>query len=358
MVNRPAPISLRVSVTDRCGLRCGHCMPPEGFQHFTPGSILRYEEILAFVRAIRSARGLAKVHLTGGEPLQRRDVIDLVAMLADEGVPDLAMTTNGQHLAPNAAPLRRAGLARVNVSLCSLDENTFRAFTGGGTLSATLRGIDAALGEGLPVKINTTLLAGVNDEHLCDIVRFAHARGMESRFIELMPLGAAACGHGQRFLSAADALQRLGEAFTLSPLGRQPGSSARMYRALDEAGIAGRIGLISSCSLPFCADCNRLRLTADGHVIGCLAHGGGLDVKTILRAGPGSTDAHSGRGCRGSRQSRNHVGAAAPQAPAPGVEREPTTMEEALLAIVDVVMGQKRRDDSFTSARWMTKVGG
>ena len=321
MVNRPGPISLRVSVTDRCSLRCGHCTPPEGFQHFSPESILRYEEILAFVRVIRSARGLAKVHLTGGEPLRRRGVTDLVAMLAGEGVPDLAMTTNGQRLAPNAGPLRRAGLGRVNVSLCSLDPETFRAFTGGGTLSATLAGIDAALGERLSVKINTTLLAGVNDAQLIDIVRFAHARGMEARFIELMPLGAAARGHEERFFSAADALARLGEAFTLTPLARQAGGSARMYQAVDAAGGAGRIGLISSCSLPFCSDCNRLRLTADGNVIGCLAHGGGRDVRTILRAGG-------------------------------------ATRETDLLEAVNVVMGQKRRDDSFSSARWMAKVGG
>ena len=321
MVNRLGPISLRVSVTDRCALRCGHCTPPEGFEHFAPGDILRYEEILAFVRAVKSARGLAKVHLTGGEPLQRRDVASLVAMLAAEGMADLAMTTNGQRLAAHAAPLRRAGLGRVNVSLCSLNPETFAAFTGGGTLAATLAGLAAALEEGLPVKINTALLAGVNDEPLCDMVRFAHARGIEVRFIELMPLGAAARGHRQRFFSAADALERLSREFSLTPLDRQPGGSARMYQAVDADGVTGRIGLISSCSEPFCSDCNRLRLTADGHVIGCLAHGGGLDVKAILRAGGES-------------------------------------MEESLLAAVDAVMGQKRRDESFTSDRWMAKVGG
>lgn len=321
MVNRPAPISLRVSVTDRCTLRCAHCTPPEGFEHFSPGDILRYEEILAFVRVLRSARGLAKVHLTGGEPLQRRDVASLVAMLAGEGLADLTMTTNAQRLAPNARPLRRAGLKRINVSLCSLNPDSFAAFTGGGTLSATLSGIDAALGEGLPVKLNTTLLAGVNDEQVCEIVRFALARGVEARFIELMPLGAAAAGHQGRFFCAADALARLSREFSLTPLARPAGGSARMYEALGADGTVGRIGIISSCSQPFCSDCNRLRLTADGHVIGCLAHGGGRDVKAILRAGG-------------------------------------ATMEKYLLAAVDVVMGQKRHDDSFTSGRWMTKVGG
>ncbi|MEI7834810.1 MAG: radical SAM protein [Planctomycetota bacterium] len=321
MVNRLGPISLRVSVTDRCSLRCQHCTPPEGLARFGPDDILRYEEILAFVRVIKSARGLAKVHLTGGEPLRRRDVVSLTAMLAGEGVADLAMTTNAQRLAAHAGSLRRAGLARVNVSLCSLEPETFAAFTGGGTLAATLAGIEAALKECLPVKINTTLLAGVNDEQLCEIVRFAHARGVEARFIELMPLGAAARLHAKRFFSADDTMKRLAREFSLTPLARQPGSSARMVQATDAAGVSGRIGLISSCSLPFCSDCNRLRLTADGLVIGCLAHGGGLDVKAILRAGS-------------------------------------ATRDQALLDAVGVVMGQKRRDESFTSVRCMAQVGG
>lgn len=316
------PISLRISVTDRCGLRCVHCTPASGLRRFATQQILRYEEILSFVRVVKSAFGLAKVHVTGGEPLRRRDIATLVSMLADEGIPDLAMTTNAQHLSANAGPLRRAGLKRINVSLHSLRPDTYRTLTGGGDLAAALAGLEAALAEGFAaVKTNTTLLAGLNDRELPDIVRFAAARGVEARFIELMPLGPAAACHERRFLRASEALARLAEHYRLTPLPRQAGTSARMYEAVGADGRRGRLGVIASCSEPFCGDCNRLRLTADGGLLGCLSRPARQEVLPILREGE------------------------------PG-------MAERLREKVRLAMGGKRRDAGFSSTLSMAKVGG
>ena len=172
------PLSLRVSVTDRCPFRCVYCTPADGVPLFAHADILRYEEIVAFVRVVRRHAGLTKVHVTGGEPLARRDIERFVAMLAAEDVADLALTTNGQALSELAAALRQAGLRRVNVSLDSLDEATFERITRGGELSRVLVGIDAALSAGLhPVKLNATLLRGVNDHEVAALADFAIGRG-------------------------------------------------------------------------------------------------------------------------------------------------------------------------------------
>lgn len=315
-------ISLRISVTDRCGLRCIHCTPAGGLRRFATQQILRYEEILSFVRMIKSAFGLAKVHVTGGEPLQRRDIARLVGMLADEGISDLAMTTNAQQLAPLARTLRQAGLRRVNVSLHSLRPETYRTVTGGGNLAAALTGLEAALTEGFAaVKTNTTLLAGLNDRELPAIVRFALARGMEARFIELMPLGPAADCYAQRFLPASEALATLAKHYRLTLLPRQVGTSSRTYEAVGFDGTRGRLGMIASCSEPFCGDCNRLRLTSDGGLLGCLSRPARQEVLPILREGEPGMDGH--------------------------------LLEKALLAL-----GGKRHDAGFSSHLSMAKVGG
>lgn len=280
----PRPIALRVSVTDRCSLRCLHCTPAEGVERFEYARTLRYEEIVPFVRLIGRAFGLAKVHVTGGEPLERRGIVTLVEMLAGEGIGDLAMTTNGQHLAPLAGDLKRAGLKRVNVSLNGVTPRSFRQWAGGGELSRTLEGIDAAIGAGLdPVKINMTTVRGVNDGEVADLAQLALDRGVEARFIELMPLGPAARRHAERFVPAEEVLLRLRRRFELAPLGRRPGSSSTPYRAVDRRGRAGVISVIPSCTAPFCGDCNRLRLTASGVLLGCLAQGGGEDILPLLR---------------------------------------------------------------------------
>jgi len=294
------PVSLRLSVTDRCQLRCLYCMPPEGVQRSPRDKILRFEEIVRFVAALQRRVGLTKVRITGGEPLSRRGIVRLVEMLAAMGIADLAMTTNGQSLAESARDLKRAGLNRVNVSLDSLRAEVFRTITRCGELSRTLAGIDAALSAGLrPVKINVTVLRNVNTDELGQLVRFGLESGCEVRFIELMPIGPVAEGSSPQapggnfakwFVSATEVLVHLAESFELRPLPRKEGSSSRPYAARAHGGVggSGREGLISvipSLTEPFCADCRRLRLTASGKLLGCLAREEGLDIRSLLREG-------------------------------------------------------------------------
>ena len=287
------PISLRVSVIDRCDERCLYCRPPEGVALVSHKEVLRLEEILRFVRFVRDRFGLAKVRLTGGEPLLRRGLVDLVRGLAEMGLADLAMTTNGQRLAEMAQPLRRAGLRRVNVSLDSLDADTYRRLTRGGDLARTLRGIAAARDAGLaPVKLNTVVLRGINDEEVVPLARFGLERGCEVRFLELMPIGEAAPNHARWFVSSAEVRRRVAEAMDLEPLAGEPGSSSGTFLARDSGGRTGRVGFVSPCSEPFCSECRRLRLTTTGRLLGCLGQPRWVDVRAALRApgGPDETD--------------------------------------------------------------------
>jgi GTP 3',8-cyclase len=282
----PRTLSLRISVTDKCQLRCVYCMPPEGIELLPHDDVLRFEEIVRFVRAMAGAYESVKVRLTGGEPLVRRDVLDLVRMLAEIELADLALTTNGQRLAEMADELRRAGLRRVNVSLDSLREDTYARLTRNGDLSKTLAGIDAAVAAGLtPVKLNTNVARGVNSNELGDLVRFAMDRGCEIRFLEMMPIGPAAELSQEWFFPSAEVLDVLGKEFTVAPAPTPRGSAARNYTVTDADGRTGTIGVISSCSQPFCAECDRLRLTAAGELIGCLALGEGVDIRPLLRGG-------------------------------------------------------------------------
>jgi len=315
-------ISLRVSVTDRCRFHCRYCAPAEGVEKFEPARILRYEEMLRFVGMLAARVGLTKVHVTGGEPLGRKGICTLFEGLDGLGVEDVALTTNGQELAARAAALKRVGLKRVNVSLDTLQPQRFDQLTGGGRLERTLVGIDAAIAAGLePVKVNTTVLRGVNDDEIVDIVRFGINSGAVVRFIELMPFGPAAGHYQEWYMPAAEALQRLGDSFDLRPLPRRPGTSSRDYQVVDGAGNRGLIGVISPCSEPFCADCNRLRLTAAGQLLGCLARSARQDILPLLRA-EGPLD------------------------------------EESILAKVKLALTEKRSDGVFFEHRDMSAVGG
>jgi cyclic pyranopterin phosphate synthase len=277
-------ISLRLSVTDRCQLRCAYCMPADGTPKRTHDKVLRFEEIVRFVRVVRRHFALAKVHLTGGDPLVRPGIDRLVAMLADEGVADLAMTTNGLALGRLAPALRRAGLRRVNVSLDSLDPTTYRGLTRGGNLPDALQGIAQALRVGLtPVKLNTVVLRGVNDTEVLPLARWAISRGLPIRLLELMPIGCAKSQHAGLFVPEAEILDRLRSDLELTPLPHRAGASAVYYRAVDPAGKEGRIGFISPQTRPFCAGCRRLRLTSAGQLIGCLRLGTGPAVQPLLR---------------------------------------------------------------------------
>lgn len=283
------PISLRISVTDRCQLCCTYCMPACGVPKRSHSDVLTFEEIAAFVRVVKRRFGLSKVHLTGGEPLLRRDVDVLVAMLAEEQVGDLAMTTNAQLLTQQARRLKDAGLQRVNVSIDSLDPSRFAQITRGGDLQRTLDGLDAAIAEQLnPVKINVTVLRGVNDEQVVEIARFGIDRGCEVRFLELMPIGPAAEQFDSLFVSSAEVSVKLARAFDLTAAAGPAGASSRRFVARDGDAREGIVGFISSCTKPFCAGCRRLRLTACGQLVGCLGIGQGPDVRALLRrsAGP------------------------------------------------------------------------
>jgi len=276
-------LSLRISVTRRCQLRCVYCRP-SGRRWVPPHRVLTPTEILSFVRAIKSRFGVSKVHLTGGEPLLRADLPRLIGTLAREGIPDIALTTNGQLLLHTAGRLKEAGLDRVNISVDSLDPHIFRQLTGG-ELALTLSGLDAALSCGLsPVKLNVLVIKDVNDHELVQIARFGLARGCEVRFLELMPVGAAATHFRRWFVSSSEVRAALSGAFALTPLRIPAGSSVRGYAADDGNGPQGVIGFISSHTKPFCSGCTRLRLTADGRLLGCLARKEAIRITSLLRS--------------------------------------------------------------------------
>ena len=278
-------LALRISITDRCQFHCAYCRPHKGPALFRPEDLLCIADVVRFVRVAQDSLGVAKVRLTGGEPLLRPDVVALVAALAPLGIPDLAMTSNGQLLARLAQPLREAGLARMNVSLDSLKPETFRRLAQGGDLAKTLAGIDAALAAGLrPVRINTVVLRGINDHEAEDLVRFALARGCEPRFIELMPSGLRPEDFTAWFLSSAALAARLGESFSMTADDYVPASSSRRFRVVGGDGARGRVGFISPNSHPFCAGCRRLRLTADGRLMGCLGRKEHLRITALLRS--------------------------------------------------------------------------
>ena len=284
-------LSLRISVTDRCPLRCRYCMPPDGIPLRPHADIMRYEEIVALVRLLNRVAPLDKLRITGGEPLVRPDIERLVAMLAELHVSDLALTTNGQLLAKFAGVLRAVGLRRVNVSLDSLDERTYRELSGGGVLGRTLEGIEEALRCGLsPLKLNTVVLRGVNDSEILDIVAFAVERGIEARFLEVMPIGAAVKRSQEWFFSGAEVNAVIQTRYHVEPLSREPGSTCRSFTVRNRMGAVGRIGLISACSEPFCHDCGRLRLTSDGRLMGCLATDIGVPVRALLSSGSGGRE--------------------------------------------------------------------
>jgi len=276
---------LRISVTDRCNLRCVYCMPEAGVAFRPSAEILRFEEIRRFVEA--AARlGIREVRLTGGEPLVRKGVCRLVEMLADvPGIDDLAMTTNGVLLPEYAEALKAAGLSRLNVSLDTLDRRKFHEIARRDGLPRVLEGIAAAERAGFQrTKLNALAIRGYTEDEVVPLARFARRRGLELRFIEFMPLDGDDLWDARRVLPGEQILEILTRA--LGPLERvTPEGShgpATVYRFLDGGPP---IGLINSVSDPFCAHCSRLRLTADGKVRNCLFSKEEWDVRAVLRAG-------------------------------------------------------------------------
>jgi cyclic pyranopterin phosphate synthase len=279
-------LTLRISVTDRCNMRCLYCSPaparPLGPRH----ELLSFEEIVRVVQVARRLFHPLAVRLTGGEPLLRRDLPRLVALLAAGGVDDLALTTNGQLLAAQAMALRAAGLRRVNLSLDSLNPHTFRQISGC-DLQPTLEGLEAALACGLqPVKLNTVVLRGVNEGEVCALARFALSLHCELRFIELMPFGPAGGRHRDWFVSSAQVRQQLESEFEIGPELAGPHAPARRFAVrCRTTGLQGVLGFISPLTHPFCLGCRRLRLTSHGELRGCLMQERGLDLRTLLRSG-------------------------------------------------------------------------
>jgi cyclic pyranopterin phosphate synthase len=285
--NRPISY-LRISVTDRCNLRCIYCMPPEGVHWRPHEEILRYEEIETIVRAA-AEMGISKVRLTGGEPLVRPGIVDLVCMLARiPGVDDLAMSTNGILLPRYAAALAEAGLQRVNVSLDTLRPERFQRITRLGRMEDALDGIEAAREAGLePIKINTVVIRGMNDDEVVDLAAKTMEAEWHLRFIELMPVGNGILADGgwrERVVTAREVRDKIEAALgELEPAKVSVGGGpARYYRL---TGARGTLGFITPISEHFCYRCNRLRLTADGQLRPCLLSDQEIDLRTPLRQG-------------------------------------------------------------------------
>ncbi len=287
--NRPISY-LRISVTDRCNLRCVYCMPLEGVPCRSHDEILRYEEIELIVRAAASL-GISKVRLTGGEPLVRLGFVELVRMLARiPGIDDLAMTTNGTLLARYAAELAQAGLRRVNVSLDTLQPERFRQITRRGDLATVFEGIAAAREADLvPLKVNTVVVRGLNDDEVVDFARLTLEDDWHVRFIELMPLGTNTSWADSGYVSVGEMRRWIEDALgELVPAKVRFGNGPARYYRLSSA--IGTIGFISPISEHFCYQCNRLRLTADGRLRPCLLSDYEMDLRTPLRQGASLTE--------------------------------------------------------------------
>ncbi|SCL15697.1 cyclic pyranopterin monophosphate synthase subunit MoaA [Micromonospora rhizosphaerae] len=276
---------LRVSLTDKCNLRCTYCMPAEGLPWLAGPQLLDDDEIVRLVRVAVHRLGVTEVRFTGGEPLIRPGLVGIVAAVAAlEPRPRISLTTNGIGLARLAPTLRAAGLDRVNVSLDTLDRARFAELTRRDRLTDVLAGLAGAAAAGLtPVKINSVLMRGVNDDEAPALLRFALAQGYELRFIEQMPLDAQHGWDRTTMVTAEQILASLGREFTLTPDPAERGAAPAETWLVD--GGPSRVGVIASVTRPFCGDCDRTRLTADGQVRACLFATEESDLRGALRAG-------------------------------------------------------------------------
>jgi len=285
-------VDLRVSLTDRCNLRCTYCMPEEGLSWLAKSDLLDDAEIIQLVRIAVTRLGVTEVRFTGGEPLLRPGLVGIVAACAElEPRPELSITTNALGLARTATALRGAGLDRVNVSLDTLDRETFHTLTRRDRLPDVLAGLAAADAAGLrPVKINTVLLRGVNDHEAPDLLEWSLRHGYELRFIEQMPLDAQHGWDRRQMVTAEEILTRLGERFDLTPEPEARRGAAPAERWLVSGrsapdGRPARVGVIASVTRPFCRACDRTRLTADGQIRDCLFATTETDLRSALRSG-------------------------------------------------------------------------
>jgi cyclic pyranopterin phosphate synthase len=275
---------LRISITDRCNLRCSYCMPAEGMAWLPRTEVLSYEEIVRVARLCVERFGFESIRLTGGEPLVRAHVTRLVEMLAPLGV-DLALTTNGVKLAEVAHDLHAAGLTRVNVSLDTLQRDRFLALTRRDELDRVIAGIDAAIDAGLaPVKVNAVVMRNVNDDEVVDLARFGRDRGIGMRFIEFMPLDAQGAWSEEQVVPASEIIEKIAAEFPLETSAPVHVEPAARWRYLDGRGD---VGVIPSVTQPFCESCDRVRITAEGQFRTCLFALDEIDLRAELRADGG-----------------------------------------------------------------------
>ena len=273
---------VRLSVTDRCDLRCRYCMA-EHMQFLPKRDILTLEEMVE-LSEILIARGVRKIRLTGGEPLVRKGMMELVRSLGQRigsGLDELVLTTNGTRLERFAAELHDAGIRRINVSLDSRRPELFGHITRGGDLSQVLRGIDAALTAGLAIKINMVALAGINEDEIEDMLRWCAAMTMDLTLIETMPLGEVEEDRTDHYLPLDAVKHRLEERFTLVPSTKRTGGPARYF---DVVELRSRLGLITPLTNNFCEGCNRIRIAATGTIYGCLGHDQKVELRDALRS--------------------------------------------------------------------------
>lgn len=280
---------LRVSVTDRCNFRCVYCLPPDGMTWVAHEAIMRYEEILVVVR-VAAENGVREVRLTGGEPLVRHGLPELVRMISNvPGIEDISLTTNAVLLAEHADALAEAGLRRVNISLDTFDAQKFERITRGGSFERAMRGLEAAERVGFsPIKINVVAMRGVNDDEFIQLAELTRAKPWHIRFIELMPFTTGAdWGRGlphpsETFISIQEMLKMMEPLGLVPIIGKIGSGPSREYRI---PGAAGRVGFISPVGEHFCQSCNRLRLTADGNLRPCLLRNIEIPILPAIRAG-------------------------------------------------------------------------
>lgn len=337
--------SLRISVTDRCNIRCFYCMPNENVRFRPRDEILTFEEITRFVRVV-AQMGVHRLRLTGGEPLVRADLARLVRMLADlPGIDDLALTTNGILLEEQAADLRAAGLHRINISLDTLDEATFQKISRREGLDRVLAGIAAAQRVGFDqIRLNAIAIQGLTEHEIIPLARFARDRGLELRFIEYMPLDAEQNWQSTDVLDGEKIREILEAEFgPLRPVGRlHPGQPATDFEYADGRG---RIGLIQPVSQPFCSACDRLRLTAEGQIRNCLFSTAEWDARALLRTS-----------VAGLSEAGN--------APVPGLSEAGNTIDDALANLIRACVAAKapahgiNTIDFVRPERAMYQIGG
>jgi cyclic pyranopterin phosphate synthase len=286
-------VDLRVSVTDRCNLRCTYCMPAEGLEWLPNPSLLTDDEVNRLIAIAVTRLGVREIRFTGGEPLLRRGLTDIVAATANlQPRPQISITTNGIGLARLAGPLRDAGLDRVNVSVDTLDQQRFEALTRRRRLSDVLDGLAAASAAGLtPVKINTVLMRGINDDEAPQLLRFALEHGYELRFIEQMPLDAGHVWSRHTMVTADEIQQSIETEFDLVPDPAHRGAApAETWLVTNHGDGTAKVGIIGSVTRPFCGDCDRTRLTADGQIRNCLFGRDESDLRTAIRSGATDDD--------------------------------------------------------------------